>query len=75
MKQLNIIESETPGITRLRRKVPTAPITLPDGQKFDSPNFEEMWKIKRTKQYNGKRVLKAYSSPWKWKEYFIRCFM
>jgi len=73
MKHLNIVESECFSLTKLRRKAENITITLPDGTTWDTTDYKELAKIKKTKNYDGKRVLKAYASPWVNGEYFIRC--
>ncbi len=76
MKELHIIESETPGISVLKFKK----------RKDKKPEFaifskhivssQTAFKIYReTKMYEGKKILKIYRSSWNSDEFFIKHFM
>jgi hypothetical protein len=77
MKELHIIESETPGLTRT--KITVTRERSVKGRSgdviFTVPDFAEMAKIKKIKKYNGKRILRIYRSSWETNTYFIRYFM
>lgn len=75
MKALHIIESETPGISVSKFKM-----------RLDKPHFAAKTKhimsskmafktYKKTRMYEGKKILRIYLSSWNSDEFFIKHFM
>ena len=75
MKELHIIESETPGITRSRVEVGQITRHFSGGLDIDIGDFSSLETEKEKGYYRGQRILRIYRSSWKANEYFIRHFM
>ena len=75
MKELHIIESETPGITRSRIKVETITRHFSGGLDIDLGDYSSLEIEKQKGYYKGQKILCIYRSSWKPDEYFVRHFM
>ena len=75
MKELHIIESETPGVTRSRAKVETITKHFSGGIDIELGDFTSLIVEKQKGYYKGKKILNIYRSSWKSNEYFVRHFM
>jgi hypothetical protein len=77
MKELHIIKSETPGITKIKKTV-TKYKQIKDKSgniMFTTTDFTVMEKQRKEKKYKNKKIQKIYRSPWGSNTYFIRHFM
>jgi hypothetical protein len=75
MKELHIIESETPGVTRSRVEVGQITRHFSGGLDIEIGNFASLKTEKEKGYYRGQRILRIYRSSWKANEYFVRHFM
>ena len=75
MKELHIIESETPGITRSRVEVSQITRHFTGGLDIEVGDFSSLEIEKRKGYYRGHKILSIYRSSWKANEYFVRYFM
>jgi hypothetical protein len=75
MKELHIIESETPGITRSRIEVGQITRHFTGGLDIEIDNFASLKAEKEKGYYKGQRILRIYRSSWRANEYFVRHFM
>jgi hypothetical protein len=75
MKELHIIESETPGITRSKVKVDKITKHYSGGLDIDLGDFSSLKLEKQEGHFRGHKILRIYRSSWKEDEYFVRHFM
>jgi hypothetical protein len=75
MKELHIIESETPGVTRSKVKVEKIIKHFAIDLDIELGDFSSLEIEKQKGWYRGHKILRIYRSSWKEDEYFVRHFM
>lgn len=75
MKELHIIKSETPGVTRTRVEVGQITRHFSGGLNIDIGDFSSLELEKQKGYFRGKKILKIYKSGWKSNEYFVKHFI
>jgi hypothetical protein len=73
--ELNIIESEIPGITQVKFKTTNRKAFFAKSSKFEESSWTAYKIFKKTKKYKNKKILKMYRSSWNSDEFFIKYFM
>ncbi len=75
MKELCIIESETPGITKTKLKYGNKKPYYAKGSNSEKVLWSFYKKIKKERTHKGKKIIKIYRSSWNDDEFFIKHFM
>jgi hypothetical protein len=75
LKGLHIIESETPGITKIKLKTSDRKPMFAKGSNSERSDWSSYKMFKKYKKYKNKKILKMYRSSWNSDEFFIKHFM
>lgn len=75
MKELHIIESEIPGITKTKFKYGDRETLYAKGSKAEKVPESSYEKIKKERTYKSKKIIKIYRTGWNPDEFIVKHFM